>query len=173
MIQEIEKQKMDALNALVQANLSVSDAKNKLVKLKEEENVYIAEREREALARIQSILDESNEILTNINTNYAEIKHIYETVSNIAAFLDESHAKLQGLHTLFTQKTELWEQEIAEKEKSMEELKKNLQVQTTLIENEKVSLKSKEKSLKAFERKLNDERGTLERAVARLKEGRI
>jgi paraquat-inducible protein B len=173
MVQEIETQKMEALNALVQANLSVSDAKNKLVKLKEEEGAYLAEREEKALARIQSVLDESSEILMKIDTNYAEIKHIYQTVSSISAFLEESYTGLRGLRLLFDEKTQLWEAEIAKKEKNIEELKENLKVQTTFIENEKIALKNKEKSLKALERKLNDERGTLERAVARLKEGRI
>jgi paraquat-inducible protein B len=116
MVQELEKQKMESLNALVQANLGVSDAKNKLVKLKEEEGAYLAEREEKALARIQSILDESTDILTKIDTNYAEIKHIHETVSSIATFLEESYARLQELHKLFTTKTELWEGEIAKKE---------------------------------------------------------
>ncbi len=172
-IQEIEKQKMESLNAIVQANLKVSEAKNLLTKLQEEETEYLVSRETKAMERITAVFEGSQQTILDAHENYASISEMTKSISGFVAFLAESVEKLEKLKELYDARTEAWENKVKTDEARLAELQRLVHVDKITLKNDKESLGKKEKTLKEFERKLEDERGVLERTVKRIKEGNI
>lgn len=168
-IQEIEKQKMDALRALSETNLAVSKAKEGLETLKKEQSAYIKEREEKVLAQIRAMLDESKEITQQTYANYCEIQDLATNSSVLAKFLVEAHSELVGLIRVFEKTTEKWEAEVTEMQDELGEARKQIKVDAIQIKNDQEAIESRKKEIKNEERKVKDQRETLERALNRLK----
>ena len=60
-----------------------------------------------------------------------------------------------------------------EQEEELQNLRQQAKVDSIRIRDENMGIEAKKRELKTIERKLADERGTLDRAITRLKEGRI
>ena len=65
---------MEALEKLAATNLLISNAKNALFKLKEDEARYLSEREQKTLDKIQKVFEDSETILNNAKKNEAELR---------------------------------------------------------------------------------------------------
>lgn len=168
-IQEIEKQKMDSLRALSETNLAVSKAKEVLEMLKREQSAYIKEREEAVLAQIRSLLDESKAITKETLENYATITDLSNNAKVLAGFVVEAHAELTKLIEVFEETTQNWENEVAEMHKEIVEARKELSVEAHLLKNEHESVEKRKIAVANQERKVKDQRETLERAFNRLK----
>ena len=79
----ITTEKMEALKALADANVKVSEVRGTIAKLKSEESAYLEEREKKALERIQIILDESESVLKEALSNYKAIHQFAKTLLNL------------------------------------------------------------------------------------------
>lgn len=169
----VDKQTMDALKALSDINLKVSEARNVLTKLEETETEYLVSREKKAIKKIQTTLDSSKELVEQINKNYETISGFAHSVSDGAVFLSKAHGSFTALVEAFAQKQTEWERDIKNQEETIVALKNSLKVDMVWLEGEKKTLDYGNKKLHQDSLKLEDERGTLERAIIRLKQGRI
>lgn len=168
-IQEIEKQKMDALRALSETNLEVSKVKKVLEDLKSDENVYIKEREEKVLAKIQTLLDESKEITKETVGNYTAIQDLMKETRILSQFVVEAHGELTELIKTFEETTKDWDAEVKNMQNELAEVRKQLKVEAIQIKNDQDSIEKRKKEVKNEERKVKDQRETLERALNRLK----
>lgn len=168
-IQEIEKQKMDSLRALSETNLEVSKIKAVLETLKKEESAYIKEREEKVLAQIRTLLDESKEITRETLQNYSAINDLSKNTKILAQFVVEAHEELTKLVKVFEETTKNWENEVAGMHKEIAEARKELKVEAQLLKNEQLSIEKRKIEVANQERKVRDQRETLERAFNRLK----
>lgn len=168
-IQEIEKQKMDALRALSETNLEVSKVKKVLEDLKSDESVYIKEREEKVLAKIQTLLDESKEITKETVGNYTAIQDLMKETRILSQFVVEAHGELTELIKTFEETTKDWDAEVKNMQNELAEVRKQLKVEAIQIKNDQDSIEKRKKEVKNEERKVKDQRETLERALNRLK----
>lgn len=168
-IQEIEKQKMDSLRALSETNLEVSKIKAVLETLKREESAYIKEREEKVLAQIREMLDESKAITKETLENYAIVTDLSNNAKVLAGFVVEAHAELTKLIEVFEETTKNWENEVAGMHKQIAEARKELKVEAQLLKNEQLTIEKRKIEVANQERKVKDQRETLERAFNRLK----
>lgn len=169
----VDKQTMDALKALSDINLKVSEARNILVQLQENETEYLVSREKKAVDRIQTTLDSSKELVEQINKNYDTIADFARSISEGAVFLSDAQKAFRALTEAFTEKQCEWERDIKNQEETITALRNSLKVDAIRLDGDKKTVESANKKLQDDTRKLEDERGTIERTIKRLKEGRV
>lgn len=170
---KISKEKMESLRALAETNVKIGEAKNTLLKIKEEEATYLEEREKKATLRIEKIVQESKEIIDTAYKNYKEIQGLLNTVTLFNDFLSEAYDSFSILVKTFDEKNVLLENKISLQEKEIEKQKQNIENDKIRILNDKASIENKNILLEKDRKKITDDRGTLERAINRLKENRI
>lgn len=170
---ELEKEKMDSVRALAETNMQISEAKTLLFKMREEEKAYIASRSNKALTEIQKIFDESSELVQGIRSNYKEVNDVTKEASILTTSLLEARENLTILIKDFEEHSKHWEKQVKEREKVFEDIKKDIKKDQVTIANDKKSIEKQKTLLKEEQRKIEDQRATLERAIERLKQGRI
>ena len=171
--QEISKQQMEGMRGLADTNIKISDAKNILFKLEETETEYLEEREKKAVKRIQQVLEDSKDVLDMVQKNYYEVTQFNNTVSSFADSVMELYGKLVTCLDKFDEKSDLFEKETLRQSNEFNEIKKQIKIDQVSNENEKSNIEKAKESLAERERKLESDRGTLDRAIKRLKEGKI
>lgn len=169
----IDTKQMDAMKVLSEITLKISEAKNTLVSLQEQETEYLISREKKAMDRIQAAFDASKVLLEETNKNYESINEFATTVTEGAKFLSAAQEAFSALRTSFETKQALWERDIKNQEETITGLRNLLKIDAVKIENDKKAIVSATKVLEVKTIKMNDERETLDRAIKRLKEGRI
>lgn len=169
----VSKQEMQALQALADTTLRVSAAKASLIKLEETETEYLVSREKKAVDRIQAAFDASKGLVEETNKNYELIADFATSVREGATFLAEAYEKFTAFCTEKTAFFEAWERDIKNQEETVNGLRKLLKVEKVVIESDKRGIETTKRALSEQSRKIEDDRGTLERAVKRLKDNRI
>lgn len=172
-IHEIEKQKMDALSLLSTINMKASEARIALSQIQEEETLYLVEREKKAFARIQKVVEESSSILEQAYKNYEDVNEIVKVATEFTKVIQDAREQLGEMHTLFEERNTEYDKNIKKQEEKLLELKKILEIDRTELQNSKKTLEMEKEKIKQERKKIQDERGTLERAINRLKQGRI
>ncbi len=169
----VTREHMDALKALSSVNLKVSEARNSLTKLQEEETEYLVSREKKAVDRIQQVLTQSHSLVEETNKNYEIIQDFARSVSEGAEFLSGAREKFNELVAAKEKKYQLWENSIKNQEETIVSLLKGLKIQEVDVLSAKSVLDAESRKLKLDITKFNDERGIVERQIERLKEKRI
>lgn len=147
-IQELNKQTMTAMETLANTNVKIGEAKGILQKLQEIETTYLEEREKATVLKIDSILNESEHLLSKIHSNHEEINHFYSTTASFVGFLSEIQDKFLKTITSFNQKADQWEEYVKKTQSKIDLLNRDIKVQQQGIETDKKSI---EKGLKAIE----------------------
>lgn len=164
---------MDALKALADTNLKVSEVKGHLIKLQEIETEYLVEREKKAVLRIQGIITESRELFQEVSTNYQEVNNLCKTASEFASFLGEAFRDFNSLVKDFDVRQDLWDAEVKKREEEFAEIKKLINIDRVFLKNDQDSVKKDRELLDIAKRKLADDQEEVKRAIKRLKENRI
>lgn len=172
-IQEINKEKMEALQSLAKTNVAVGEVRGILVKMKAEESAYLTERENKALAQVQKILEESQDTINEAFSNYEEIKKFASDASDFATALVESYKEFQALQETFEEYTKEWHLNIEATEKHLNDLKLKIKIDRKQLDSDKEWVRKQEKNIADEKRKIQSDRGALDRAIKRLKENRI
>lgn len=169
---KVSTEQMGALKALTDTNLKISAARITLDKLEETETVYLIGREEKAMERIQKIHDDSAELLKQIQSNYADVHSLLASVSACAEYLDTAYRQFTGLLSAFDERNSAWEAKCTEWETEKEKIGNQIKTDQAKIENEKVASIVRKKNLDEMKLKIDSDRGEIERAITRLKEGR-
>lgn len=170
---EFEKEKMDSIQALADTNVKIGEARGVLEKLKKDEVVYLEEREKKAIEVVDKVLSDSKEVLGEATKNYQGVKDLLNSASSFADFLKEAYTSFTDLVSKFSEKSAIWEEEVTRQQKEFADIKQQISDDQVRIKNDREALVKKEASLADDKRKIDDQRATLERAINRLREGRI
>lgn len=160
----IDTQKMEAMKALGETNLKISEAKNILAKLQETESEYIKQREATVLKQIQKNLKESEDIINKTNANYSQIQDLYKTVCGVVDYINNTLTVLDTTVASFDKASSKFESDIKEQQIEIESIKKTLKLDTVQIQNDKKSLIAKEKRLEEVKKHLESRQNALEKA---------
>ena len=159
---------MDSVKALAETNMQISEAKNILFRLQSEETDYLVSREKKVMDRIDELYQTSKTTLDEIQNNYVGAYEILQMASENTKYLKESYSKFQVLISDFSKRNEAWEEEVSKQEERFTNIKKGLNVDTVKIANDRKSIELEQLKMVQDRRKIADDRGTLERAFARL-----
>ncbi len=157
----LDKQNMEAVKELTNTSMKISEAKNLLFKLQEEETEYLVLREDKALAKIQKVLENSQDLIDKTHKNYESVHEFCKTVADYAEFLEKAHEKFQDLLTMFEKRNEIWNENIRLQD---EELSR----QKSIIKKDTDSIKVREKRIEESTRELKKEREHIESQQATL-----
>lgn len=170
---EIEREKMEAMQALASTNMKVSEARNTLIQVQEEETVYLVGREKRAMERIDEVLKDSESVLEKVSTNFKESvdlsREVTDTMAQIMAFLTAFRESKER----FAEKCDAWDAMIGIKEDTIADLKRKADAQTLINSNEHEALQKERKRINEEKRKLDDDKAELERNIKRYKEGKL
>lgn len=161
MEQTINTEKMNALKALADTNLKVSEARNVLFKLQEDEMEYLEIREKKALIKIQKALSDSQELIDETHKNYEKVTDFCQIISNYFDFLDKTHEKVQKMIDSFNERNEIWD-------KSFTKQQEDIAYQKRLISQDSKMLDTKEKQLNEMKVRLKKQQEHLESRQATL-----
>jgi chromosome segregation ATPase len=161
-METLDKQKFDTLKELSDLNIKISDAKNTLLELEQKETKYLEDREKKTLVKINKILVESSDLLTQTHQNYEKIHQFCSVVSNYADFLEEAHQKFSKMLETFGKRNEQWED-------NYRELTAELSRQRKIVEQDEKTLKEREKRIDEATESLKKERTHLESQQETLK----
>ncbi len=168
----VSQKHMEALQALAKATMDISEANNTLRKIREEETEYLVSREKKALVRIQEVLDISHNLVEETNKNYESIQELAKTITEGAELLASATDSFFSLIETKDNKFKEWENAVKNQEETVVSLRNGLKVEATAIESAKSQVQKDKDELLKERRKLDDERGTLDRAIERLKNNR-
>lgn len=164
---------MDALRALADTNLKVSEARNTLSKLQQEETEYLISREKKAVGRIIKILADSHSLVEETNKNYELISDFCQSVTESSKFLSQALEAFQALSKEKEAFYETWERDIKNQEDTIVSLRNGLKVEGSAVKGMIGQLETERKKIVDDTRKVADERGKVARAIERLKNNRI
>lgn len=170
---ELSKEHMDSLKALALTNIKIGEAKGTLLKLQEQETSYLEEREKKALSRIQKVYDDSKELLVEAQANYSKIKELLGTVTSFSDFLTKAYDSFMEMLKDFREKNDLWDHQVSTIEEGFSKIRQEIDSDKVRIKNDQEALDRAKRNLAVEQRKIVSDRGELERAIIRLKEGRI
>jgi len=170
---EVSKAKMDALKALADTNIAVSRAKETLQVLEENEAKYLLEREKKVVERVGKALNDSAQLVEQTIQNYELVKGFSDSVTEAGKKVSEVVESIEKHSALHEARVSAWEAKCNEQDAWISEQKKVIHLGHISLNSEKEGIEKRKKLLDQIERKLVDERGTLERAIKRLKEGKI
>lgn len=165
----ISQQNMQAMEKLASTNLEVSNARNALFKMKEDETSYINEREKRTLERIAKLLDDSEEILNKTKNNYAELDDLLNTVSGVAKFITEAQGNFHQMIQDFEERDVLWQAKVAKHESELKETLKSIQIREVFLANEKKNIEKSKLILSEEKKKIDDKWAEIARELKRLK----
>lgn len=169
----VSKEHMESLKALADLNMKVSEARELLSSLQETETEYLVARESTAIERIRKTVSESGDLLAEVRNNYREVENFYKTVSSFSEQMKETHTAFSSLLGDFKMSQVEWDRHIETQEEEISTLRRDIGVEKVRITNEKKNIESARKKLEDECKKIADQRGTLERAIKRLKDNRI
>lgn len=172
-IQTIDKQSMEALQVLADTNVKIGEAKGILESLKQTESTYLQEREEKATKHIEKAFKESSQLLENIQHNYAEVHHLLTTASSVVVYLAEAQEKFSKVMSDFNKKADLWEEQAKKHEEAIADTKRKVAIDQKRIEIDQKAIAKAWESIKDAQKKIESDRGLLERNIKRLKEGKI
>lgn len=169
----LDSQTMKSAQALAATNLQISEARVALTALQEEETAYLVTREKKATDRIQKVVDESRHLVTEMQGNYQEVHELLQTASDFAVSLVKIHASFSEALSEFEEKNIAWEKSIGKQQDDIEEVRKVLNVDKTKVKNDQKTIELRNKAIENEWIRLKDERGTLTRAIERLKDNKV
>lgn len=169
----VDKQTMEALETLAKTNMQIGEAKDALQKLKDSKTEYIKEREVETLALVQRVLVESAEVFKEVQKNFTDTQQFQNTVSDFAKYLVQAQTEFAELVALFEEYSTLRNAEAQKQLDEIAEQRKAVKAAHEKNEADREELKTATKNLGKEVKKVADLKGTLERGIKRLKEGRI
>lgn len=165
----VTNEQMNALKALSDTNMKVSESKATLIKIEETKQQYFKIRETETNERIAKIIAESAEVLKQARENYYETTQFYYTITSFADSLNVSYETFVHLINDFNERDQEWQKSFAEQENYLKQLKIEIDNDKQNIIKEKNKIESDKKLLEIDRIKVNDMRGTIEREINRIK----
>lgn len=158
---EIDKQKMESLKALSDINLKVSEARNLLTELEEQETEYLVFREKKVMGRIKKTISDSQEMVKEADKNHGQIRELLESINGFCENIIKIQEQFSEVLEVFNKRNEVWEKNINLQQYSVAEIRKEIKLHSQVIENDKKSLNFTKKLLESQKAHIESQQATL------------
>jgi len=159
---ELTQQKMKALRELADTNVLIAQGKALLIKLEKEKETFFVEKETELTKRINTILTDSQKIFEEAKSNYAQVHEYHETLESFSSFLDQSAKSMSLSIADFRDKIEEWKAHMKQEENLLQELRKDIQMDTESIKREKQYLKRRKDEIESEQKHVESQQQALQ-----------
>jgi hypothetical protein len=145
---DLEQKKMEVLKELADTNIKISENKNIISKLQEEETEYLILREKKAVQQINQVLLDSKDLLEQTKENYEEVHIFCQTITEYSKSLKEAHTKFDKMLSDFREKDKEWEEEVKKQREEIEKIKQAIEIEKTTIKNDKKYIEKANENIK-------------------------
>lgn len=167
---ELDHEKFEGVKELAEISANISMATASLASLQANEREYMKERELRLTERLKKSLVDSSDLIKSIGDNHSalvgyknELNSFYSTILSLIQDVSECRKSLEKA-------TSEIEVKLAIRDKEILEFKEASHRERTHIQGERTELAAKSAQLEIDRKIIEDQRGTLERAFARLKD---
>lgn len=168
-ITQVNNEQMNALKALSETNMKVSEAKATLIKIEETKQQYFKIREKETNERIDKILIESASLLQEARLNYYETTQFHHTTASYADAVKTAHETLLQNVKEFEERNTIWEQSMKKQEANLNEIKKVITIEKVRILNDKKNIEQNQKIIENDKRLIESRQEQIKSALEVLK----
>lgn len=168
-IEELDHKKMEVMKEISDINVLTAKSKAELIQLEKEKEVFLSRRDNEILVRIHKLLNNSRSILEETNSNYTLVHSFYETVKGFSEYISEIHKSLLVQIDDFSEKNELWQAEINEREREISDISKQLYIERESMNREKEAIKNKRAELEKDTKHLESQQASFQTSYKELK----
>lgn len=165
----VTTEQINSLKILADTNLKISEAKNTLLKLQEEEKEYLQKREEEVHLMIAKVLDDSKDLLEETKYNYKEVKNFHNVTLSFSDFLKEMYEKYRIFVEGFNERSDLWNEIYNKQIEEIGELRKDIDKDNEEIKRKNKTLEEDKEKLKKDRRHVESQQQTLETSYKELK----
>lgn len=162
----LDKERMKSLEDLTRIGMQVSERHIELEAVKGLEADYLVEREGRAIAAVDRVLNESEEILATTAKNYGAVQTLAEDTRVFSDRLMDLFAGVKSVLERFNTKAELWEKNVADREARLAEQKTVVKMQEQAIANSRKSLDARTAEVLAAEEKLKADQAEITKMFA-------
>lgn len=166
---EVDREGMQTLEKLADATMKVSEAQNDLQDLKTEETEYLAEREGRAVASIMKVVEDSEEVLRQAETNYDAATAIAGTASSLSDRVKDVIGRVKSIMSAFDERSRLWEAKVKVQEERLAEAKRAGILQKGSLDTQRQSQDKRAAELIDWEEDLASREEALKRDIESLK----
>lgn len=164
----LEKETFEAAEELSGIHLAIADAQSTLAQLNETKELYLTEREQEAVNRIAKALEESREALQEINTNHQELKAYGNELRALAHILKGFLANLVSLSQAFRERMAIADADLEVRRTEIQDVFEQIRTQRELIQEDMATVATDRQKLADEAYLLKDQREAFERAWGEL-----
>lgn len=157
-IVKVDRAKMEALEELARTNMLISEGHTSLQELKGLETDYLVEREGKAAAAVDRVLEESEAAVTQAMENYETIKGLAADTKSLSSRVVDLFNAVKSVMERFDEKSALWLKNVQDREGKLDEAKRALLLQKTMLDNERKSLDERALALTDAEAKVAADR---------------
>lgn len=155
----VSAEQMEALKALSEMNLKVSEAKRNLIELEETETEYLVKREKKALLTINRAYEDSKQLIDETKNNYQKIREVLGLISESTTFISEMQGKFKSLISDFEAQCVEWDKKYQEEIRELSEVRQQVKVDRIKLESERKVIERERKALEN-EKKVIESRQT-------------
>jgi uncharacterized phage infection (PIP) family protein YhgE len=169
----LDQEKFDTMKALADMQTALSEGQAELLKVKEATEEYMVVREEEAEERVLKVLKESRDALDETSKNHTELSNYSRDLKAYATELKVIATDITALFKDFRGRMNTANKVMDERSKEASQILKQAKVERIQIAEDRKQLAIERRETEEGFRLLKDKRDTLDRAINRLKEGRI
>lgn len=160
---------MDSVKAIAESNLKLSEALSDIRKIKEEKVKFIIDRENEAMIAVQSVLQDSKEMLIEATSNHTDIQLFLGEVTALHEQVKQTSDELDSVLKLFVERNLAVEADVKLIIDDVSLKRNNIDIDKKRIENDMEAIKKKNIQVSEEMRNIMSIKGALEREINRLK----
>ncbi len=170
---ELDAEKFKTVEELAALGVKVAGAGALLIKLKSETEEYLKEREAMADDRVKAVLEAAKGLLKEAEGYQATFKSYGQGTEEIRAKVAEMLTSLSALREDTDVFIELFDQHVSERTRELKEGEERLRIAQDAVKKDEEYIAVQKELITRDHAKIADGRATLERAIQRLKKGKI
>lgn len=167
---EITKDQMILQKAMAETTMKISMAKAELFKLQEAETIYLVEREKRAMEKINQTVTDNQSLIDEAKNNVEIVQKWSESLVSFSDFLDGLHAQFLELLEDFNQRNDAWEKKLNDQLSEIAEMRKHIRADQIRITNDRKGIERREKLLADKQEVIESRQAQIKSALEILKQ---
>lgn len=165
---ELDHEKFEGMKELAEISTQISAGTAALASLRENEEAYISERERDLIFRLEQSLVDSKDLITSIGTNHSALVGYRNEVVDFHKSILSLIQGVMECRNMVEKASDGLVIKIAQYESDIESLRNGVRQHRLGVESDRLQLAVERKQLVSDQRFVADLKGTLEREIARI-----
>lgn len=172
-MQTLDQEKFASLKELSEIQLKLAEGRAELKKLQDTTEEYEKTREKGAYEAVQRALEASKGALSEADKNRDTLAHFLTSAKETVQFIKTLHENLATEFSEFATRTDEAITVINQKADEVNRATEQIRLQRNALESERGGFEEAKRKMNEEKRVFDDRKATLERAINRLKQGKV